>query len=182
MTFRPVPGKHILLVTTLVMTLAMSGCGDSLGKLNQLSASGSIHQDAPVTAHVSIQIAAPASRVWTLLTDAPSWPSWASQIDSVGSSGPLTNGKTFIWKSGGMTIHSQVHLFDPERRLSWTGTAMSAKAVHVWELTPEPNGATKVTVDESMDGFMMSALYSSEKLVESDKGWLLALKQAAEKK
>ena len=162
--------------------LVMSGCGKSLSELNQLSASGAVHQDAPVTAHGSIDVAAPVSRVWMILTDAPSWPSWASQIDSVDSSGALTNGKTFIWKSGGMTIHSQVQLFTPEHRLSWTGTAMSAKAVHVWNLSPMPNGATEVTVDESMDGFMMSALYSSKKLVEADREWLLALKQAAEKK
>ena len=181
MTIRAVPGKCILLVATLVMSPALIGCGPSMGELSQLSASGSIHQEAPVTAHVSVEIAAPASRVWTLVTDAPSWPTWAPQIESVHSSGPLRRGESFTWKSGGMTIHSQVQLLDPERRLSWTGTAMSAKAVHVWKLTPEPSGATKVTVDESMDGFMLSALYPSEKLVEADKEWLLALKQAAEK-
>lgn len=178
MAIRPTHRAALLLVTMLVM----SGCGKSLSKLNQLSASGAIHEDAPVKAHVSIEVEAPVNRVWTILTDAPSWPSWASQIDSVDSSGPLTEGKTFIWKSGGMTIRSQVQLFAPDRRLSWTGTAMSAKAIHVWNLTPKPNGATEVTVDESLDGLMMSALYSSEKLVEADKEWLLSLKQAAEKK
>src|SRR5665811_16321 len=79
---RPAHRAALLLVTMLVM----SGCGKSLGKLNQLSASGAIHEDAPVKAHVSIEVAAPVNRVWTILTDAPSWPSWASQIDSVDSS------------------------------------------------------------------------------------------------
>ncbi len=169
-------GIRVLLLGTLVM----SGCGASLGTLNKLAASGSIHQHAPVTAHLQIEIAAPPSRVWALLIDAPSWPTWATQIQNVSPSGPLTNGKSFTWKSGGTTIHSQVQLFEPERRLGWTGTALTAKAVHVWELTPGRNGGTTVTVNESMDGLLMKAIYPSDKLAEADKDWLSALKQAAE--
>lgn len=162
--------------------LIMSGCGDSLRTLNKLAASGSIHQDAPVTAHLQIEIAAPPSRVWALLIGAPSWPAWAHQIESVSPPGPLTNGKSFTWKSGGTTIHSQVQLFEPERRLSWTGTALTAKAVHVWLLAPGPDGGTTVTVNESMDGPLMKELYPSAKLFEADKDWLSALKKAAEAK
>jgi uncharacterized protein YndB with AHSA1/START domain len=175
-------GRSIGIGVLLLGTLAVSGCGDSLGTLNKLAASGSIHHDAPVTAHLHIEIAAPPSRVWTLLIDAPSWPTWATQIESVSSSGPLTNGQFFTWKSGGSTIHSQVQLFEPERRLSWTGTALTAKAVHVWELTPGRDGGTTVTVNESMDGPLMKTIYPSAKLAEADKGWLSALKKAAEGK
>jgi hypothetical protein len=75
-----------------------------------------------------------------------------------------------------------VQLFEPERRLSWTGTALTAKAIHVWELTPGRSGGTTVTVNESMDGPLMKAIYPSAKLAEADRGWLSALKQAAEGK
>jgi hypothetical protein len=50
------------------------------------------------------------------------------------------------------TIHSQEQLFEPERRLAWTGAALTAKAVHVWELKPESGSQTLVAVTESMDG------------------------------
>jgi hypothetical protein len=75
-----------------------------------------------------------------------------------------------------------VHLLEPDRRLSWTGTAFSARAIHVWELKATPDGGTLVTVKESMNGPLMKLLYSSDKLAASETDWLTALKQAAEKK
>ena len=74
-----------------------------------------------------------------------------------------------------------MQLFEPERRLSWTGTALTAKAVHVWELKPEAGNQTLVTVMESMDGPFMAKIYPSGKLAAADTEWLAALKQAAEK-
>lgn len=87
---------------------------------------------------------------------------------------------TFSWRTGGTNIHSQEQLFEAERHLSWTGTAMTAKAVHVWELKPEPGDQTLLTMKESMDGPLMAKLYSSQELGEAGNEWLLALKRAAE--
>jgi uncharacterized membrane protein len=170
--------RRSLPLTLIAMTL--TGCASSVDPLAALSASGSIQQDAPVRAHEQIDIAAPPDRVWAILIDAPSWPHWATQIDSVESPGPLIIGTRFTWHSGGTTIHSEVHLLDPQHSLSWTSTALTAKAVHVWKLQPSTKG-TLVTVDESMSGPMMSWLYTSSKLSKSDRSWLLALKQAAER-
>jgi uncharacterized protein YndB with AHSA1/START domain len=173
---RRVVGVALLL---LVMP-AIGGCGDSLATLNRLAAGGSIHEDAPVTTHLQLQIAAPPAKVWAFLIDAPSWPKWQKPIESVTAAGPLENGMRFSWQTGGTNIRSQVQLFEPEHRLSWTGTAMTAKAVHVWELKPEPGNQTLLIMKESMDGPLMSKLYSSQELGEADNAWLLALKRAAE--
>jgi uncharacterized protein YndB with AHSA1/START domain len=172
--------KTLGAVSLLSGVLTIVGCGDSLTTLNRLSAVGSIHEDAPVTTHLQIKIAAPPEKVWALLIGAPSWPTWAKQIDSVTVEGPLENGTRFSWKTGGTDIHSQVQLFQPERRLSWTGTALTAKAVHVWELQPQPGNQTLLLMKESMDGPLMAKLYPSEKLTEAGNQWLLALKRAAE--
>ena len=110
----------------------------------------------------------------------PSWPKWQKQIESVTAAGPLQGGTQFSWRTSGRKIHSQVQLFEPEHCLSWTGTALSAKAVHVWELEPEPGNQTLLTVKESMDGFLMAEIYPSRKLAETDAEWLTALKRAAE--
>jgi uncharacterized protein YndB with AHSA1/START domain len=166
----------------LLGMLTIDGCGDSLAALNRLAIVGSIHEDAPVTTHLQIQIAAPPDKVWALLIDAPSWPRWQKLIENVTAAGPLENGMRFSWRTGGTNIRSQVQLFEPERRLSWTGTAMTAKAVHVWELKPESGNQTLLTMKESMDGPLMAKLYSSQKLGEAGNEWLLALKQAAEQK
>lgn len=133
-------------------------------------------------AHVEIEIAAPPAKVWALLINVPSWPKWLTQVESVTAVGPLHNGARFSWKTGGMAIHSQVELFEPERRLSWTGTAFTAKAIHVWELKSESGNRTLVSVKESMDGPMMAKLFSSRNLAETDTEWLAALKKAAERK
>jgi uncharacterized protein YndB with AHSA1/START domain len=164
----------------LLAVLTVNGCGDSLATLNRLAGIGSIHEDAPVTTHLQVLIAAPPAKVWTLLVDAPSWPKWQQAIESVEAPGPLKNRLSFSWRMGGTNIRSQVQLFEPERRLSWTGTAMTAKAIHVWELKPEPGNRTLVIMKESLDGPLMTKFYSSQELGRADNEWLLALKRAAE--
>jgi hypothetical protein len=67
---------------------------------------------------------------------------WQKSVESVIATGPLSSGIHFSWRTGGTNIHSQVRLFEPERRLSWTGTAFTAKAAHVWELRPESGNQT----------------------------------------
>jgi hypothetical protein len=118
--------------------------------------------------------------VSALLIDAPSWPEWQKLIENVTAAGPLENGMRFSWRTGGKNIRSQVQLFEPERRLSWTGTAMTAKAVHVWELKPQSGNQTLLTMKESMDGPLMAKLYSSQQLGEAGNQWPPALKRAAE--
>jgi uncharacterized protein YndB with AHSA1/START domain len=164
----------------LLGVLTIDGCGSSLTALNRLAAADSIHEQAPTIAHLQIEIAAPPSKVWALLIDAPSWPKWQKSIQSVTAAGPLGNGTRFTWRTAGTNVHSQVQLFEAERRLSWTGTAMTAKAVHVWELKPEPGDRTMVTIKESMDGPLMAKFYSSQELYKADNEWLVALKRAAE--
>jgi uncharacterized protein YndB with AHSA1/START domain len=161
--------------------LTIDGCGSSLTALNRLAAADSIHEQAPTIAHLEIEIAAPPSRVWELLIDAPSWPRWQRSIESVTAAGALENGMRFSWRTGGTRVQSQVQLFEAERRLSWTGTAMTAKAVHVWELKPESGDRTLVTMKESMDGPLMAKFYSSQELYKADHEWLAALKRAAER-
>jgi uncharacterized protein YndB with AHSA1/START domain len=167
-------------VLLLLSTLTVGGCGDSLDTLNRLAADGSIHEDAPVTTHLQVRIAAPPAKVWALLVDAPSWPKWQKQIKSLTSAGRLRPGARFSWTTGGTNIHSQVQLFEPECRLSWTGTALTAKAVHVWELEPEPGNQTLLIMKESMDGPWMAKIYPSKELTEADTEWLTALKRTAE--
>jgi uncharacterized protein YndB with AHSA1/START domain len=116
--------------------------------MDALSAAGKTEQNAPVRAEVEIHIAAPPAKVWGLLIDAPAWPTWCPQIQRVETPGELEIGKRFTWKSGGSTIHSEVHLFVPQHRLSWTGTTFPARAVHVWNLEAAADGGTTVGVAE----------------------------------
>jgi uncharacterized protein YndB with AHSA1/START domain len=163
-----------------VAALLVQGCGPRLNVLDELAQSGKINERSAVTAHLEIEINARSAKVWSLLVDAPSWPRWEKQISAVNSDGPLANGKKFMWKSGDTEIQSQVQLFEPETRLAWTGTAMSAKAIHVWELKEVPGNRTQVLMKESMDGPLISRLFPQDKLSAAGMQWLLALKRAAE--
>lgn len=169
------------LTAAALILFALTGCGPSLAKLNQLAGAGAINQRAPVIAHAQIEIAASPAKVWALLVNAPAWPRWSQDIMKVSATAPLTLGTHFTWEEGGNTVHSQVQLFETERRLGWTGTAYTAKAIHQWELASRPGGHTLVTVNESMDGPLMATLFSSQKLRESGLAWLSSLKNAAEK-
>ena len=128
-----------------------------------------------------MEVAASLSKVWALLIDAAAWPKWQPGIESVTCDGPLSSGAHFVWKSGGASIQSRVELFEPGRRLGWTGTSLTTKAIHIWELHALPADRTLVVLKESMDGPLMAKIYPSEKLREADRRWLEALKQAAEK-
>jgi uncharacterized protein YndB with AHSA1/START domain len=164
-----------------IVLFALAGCGPSMTSLNHLAGAGEVDRNAPVLAHVQIEIAAPPPRVWALLIDAPAWPRWDPDITKVSVTQPLSMGTRFTWGEGGNRVSSEVQLFEPERRLIWTGTAFTAKAIHKWELSPEPGGHTLVTIDESMDGPLMSKLYSSQKLAEAANEWLTYLKKSAER-
>jgi uncharacterized protein YndB with AHSA1/START domain len=177
---------HIRTFKSLAFTLAVAlttvaGCGPRLSTLDKLAQEGKINERSPDVAHLEIEIDAPPAKVWFLLANPQTWPQWDKQIASVTALGPFTtSGTNFIWKSGDTEIHSQVQLVEPETRLAWTGTAMSAKAIHVWQLQPIPGDRTRVTMAESMDGPMISRLFPPDRLKEAGQQWLLALKQAAE--
>ena len=167
-------------VVFVLITLANYGCGTPRATLDHLAAEGSIDKGAPVKTQQRIEIAAPAARVWSLIVNARSWPEWQKDIQSVAVGGPLTTGMRFSWTTGGTQIHSQVRLCEPPKRLSWTGTALTATAVHVWELRPESGNRTLAIVSESMDGPFMASFYSSQQLADSSQRGLSALKKAAE--
>ena len=164
-----------------VASAMLAGCSPSMQQLDRLASTGAIDKNAPVLAHVQIEIDAPPAKVWALLVNAPAWPTWNEDIAKVSVTQPLAPGTRFSWGAGSSEVHSEVQLFEPEHRLGWTGTAYTAKAVHQWELSPASGSHTLVKVDESMDGPLMAMLFSSQKLMEADRSWLASLKAAAEK-
>jgi uncharacterized membrane protein len=106
------------IVLLFLVMFSLSGCGDSMAELNRLAATGLIHEDAPIKTELQVEIAAASETVLALLVDAPAWPKWQREIESVATTGPIRESTRFTWKTGGTTNESQVQLFEPERRLS----------------------------------------------------------------
>jgi hypothetical protein len=168
-----------LLVVAYVMT-GLTACSASKVDRDELAAQGMINERAPVKARVQIVIQAPAAKIWGLLTNIKNWATWQPDITDVAIQAGPAVAVPFTWSTGGMTIHSTIRLFDPDRTVGWTGRAFHIHAIHIWTLSPLPDGRVLVETRESMDGWLVDRFYSSRELQESDKKWLERLKKAAE--
>jgi hypothetical protein len=67
-------------------------------------------------------ICAPAERIWSILTDADSYPSWNSTVErvvgNIASGGKVT---VYAKASTGRAFPLQVTAFEPNRRMVWSG-------------------------------------------------------------
>ena len=168
-----------LLIFAFVMT-GLTACSASKFDRETLAAHGMIDEHAPVKATVQIAIQAPPEKIWGLLTNIKEWAAWQPEISNVEIQAAAGVTVPFTWSTGGTTIHSTIRLFDPYRTVGWTGRAFHIHAIHIWTLSPLPDGRVLVETRESMDGWLVDRFYSSRELRESDKKWLEHLKTAAE--
>ncbi len=141
----------------------------------------SINYSAPVWCSKSIAINASNEKVWLVLTNINSWPSWQPEITNSKIKGALKPETTFDWKSGGASIRSTIHTVDPFTNFGWTGKTFGLHAIHNWNLQVK-DGQTIVSVAESMDGFI-AKLFKGPFNRNLEKGmhrWLGFLKKECE--
>jgi len=136
---------------------------------------------APVYAEASVRISASRETVWSLMSDVSGWPSWNPGIASASIDGELTRGARVVWKSGPGTIKSTIADVEPGVRLSWTGSLMGIKAIHVWTVDTK-DGETTVTTQESWEGLVVRLTKKSSQRALDDAlaNGLRYLKAAAE--
>jgi uncharacterized membrane protein len=96
-----------------------------------------------IQSHASIDIHAPISKVWGLMSSINDWPTWNSAIDSMKFSGKFERKERFMWRSKGFTVTSTLQDIELNRELSWTGEAFGTHAVHRWTFT-EHDGVVTV--------------------------------------
>ena len=90
----------------------------------------------------TILIDAPASRVWGILTDLASWPTWNTTVDNVDGSAALGNTITVYAKaSPGRAFPLKVSEFIPPNRMVWRG-GMPLGLLPALELTCLHNNPT----------------------------------------
>ncbi|GAA3140322.1 SRPBCC family protein [Nonomuraea roseoviolacea] len=155
--------------------------GPSIERLHEEYAKkGRLDDDAPVRSSSSVVVDAPAGKVWRLLADMRNWPDWRSDAYVV-ELGEIEPDATFRWNIRGSAIRSTFAVVDPERELTWTGVAMGCfKAIDRMRLEETGDGRTRVTVEESMSGPLLTLFYSDAKLRQGHDDLLRVLKAAAE--
>jgi carbon monoxide dehydrogenase subunit G len=105
----------------------------------------------------SIEINAPAERVWALIDKLEEWPQWIPSIKKIAkvSKGPLTVGSqlSVTAKVSGLTVtlFMTITEFVPERNVVLEGKALGTKLTRFYTLEPV-NGKTKITIGGDVSG------------------------------
>ncbi len=142
----------------------------------------SINNNAPVKCSKTITINASSEKVWATMTNIDNWATWQTEISNPKLEGELMPNTTFVWKTGGAKINSTLHTVEPNKQFGWTGKTFGIFAIHNWTIT-DLIGQTRVSVDESMEGFLAGLLRKSfnKNLEKAMQNWLDLLKQECEK-
>jgi carbon monoxide dehydrogenase subunit G len=105
----------------------------------------------------SIDINAPAKKVWALIDRLEEWPQWMPSIKKIErvSKGPLTVGSQLSVTANvsGLTVTLLMTImeFVPERTVVMQGKAMGTNLTRFYSLEPV-NGKTKVTIGGDVSG------------------------------
>jgi len=105
----------------------------------------------------SIDINAPAERIWALIDKLEEWPQWMPSIKKIErvSKGPLTVGSqlSVTAKVSGLTLRLLMTItkFVPERHVVLEGKALGTRLTRFYALEPA-NGRTKVTIGGDVSG------------------------------
>ncbi len=99
-----------------------------------------IDASAPVAARADILIDAPASAVWAVLSDVPSWPAWFRNVEWISAHIPLVPGTAFEMRANRQTVRARLQVVDPKHQLGWTSAALFVSAGHL--ITLEDHGKT----------------------------------------
>lgn len=173
--------KNVLLaLLSIIILLAITVF--ALEYFSNYKVSKTINANAPVITKKSIVINAPVEKVWKIFCDVDHWNAWQKEIVSPKINGEFKPGTTFNWKSNGLTITSTLQTVETNKMVGWSGPAFGSFAIHTWYFT-EQNGTTTISVEESMEGWLVKLLKSKfqTSLDISIEHWLGYLKIEAEK-
>jgi carbon monoxide dehydrogenase subunit G len=129
----------------------------------------------------SIEINAPATKVWALIDKLEEWPQWMPSIKKIErvSKGPLAVGSqlSVTAKVSGLTVALLMTIteFVPERTVVMQGKTLGTNLTRFYNLEPA-NGKTKVTIGGDVSGALAWIACRGGKKVSAE------IAQAAKKK
>lgn len=131
------------------------------------------------TVQSEVVIAAPPSKIWSLLGDVTTWESWNPKVKNgrMLDGDEFFPGATFQFMLDGKPAVGTITLVERPKSLSWRwGNTRAA-----FRLQPEGQ-TTRVSATSEVSGFManLRKAKSEAEARESLQGWLNSLKQGAE--
>lgn len=145
----------------------------------ELAKRGLIDRAAPLVSASTLEIDAPAERVWDVLVAVSAWPTWAAWID-VSEVEAVRPDAMFRWSLNRIPIRSRFAVVEPNRELSWTGTFLGFRAIDRNVLDAIDAHRTRVTLEESLAGLFLPLLYRPRQLRSNHERWLAGLQRAVE--
>ena len=112
----------------------------------------------------STNINAPAEKIWSVLTEVSTWPSWDPNCDKVEGQAVLGNKlKVFTKLSPGRAFPVKVTEFTPNRKMTWTGGMPFGlfTGVRAFTLNPRSDGSVEFTMHEVYSGPMLGLIAKS---------------------
>jgi len=140
---------------------------------------GRINENASIRDRQSVIINAPIDRVWQILTTVNAWPQWNKEIKMAKCEKVAVDAE-FEWQVRLSHFKSTFQVVDTPNTLAWTGKSKLVKSIFVWNLEASDT-QTIVTVEESLEGFILPVFNNHSKLHNVLIDWLHALKKEAEK-
>lgn len=137
-----------------------------------------------------ISIKAAPSKVWGILTDFASMPTWNPFIKAIsGSAAPGARLSVTIEPPGqsAMTFSPTVVVATPDRELRWVGTVVGRwmfAGEHYFLLDPTAEGATRLTHGERFTGLLAPIIMRGRTLAATEQGFVAmneALKRQSER-
>ncbi len=112
---------------------------------------------------VTTVIHAAPETIWAILTDGAAWTSWNPTVEKVdGAIAPGGSLRVFTKLSPGRLFPVKVAVFDPPRRMVWTGGMPLGlfKGVRTYTLTPG-DGGVEFAMREEFSGLMAPLITKS---------------------
>ncbi len=100
-------------------------------------------------------IKASPEKIWEILTNAPAYPEWDPVADRIeGRIAPGETIKAYTKLSPGRAFPAKVTVFEPGRKMVWSGGMPLGlfKGERTFTLTPDGSGSTRFTLREVFSG------------------------------
>ena len=117
--------------------------------------------DAGMQQSITVEIAAPAERVWEVLTDVERWPEWTETVTSVKrlDEGPLRRGsRARINQPKIPETEYVVTQLDPGRSFTWVATGPGVRTTARHDVEVLPSGRSRVTLAVEQGGWLGSVM------------------------